>query len=227
MKNKSKPTWLERHVPLLNNQNLGEEIANSVTHGIGVLLSVAALVLLVVAASLNGDAIRIVSFSIFGFTLINLYLSSTLYHAFPWPSVKRLFRILDHASIYLLIAGSYTPVCLIVLEGVVGWTLFGVVWGLAVLGILSKIFLMHKLKILSVVFFLMMGWCLVFVWKPLLLNLSKGMEFWLIAGGLCYSVGVVFYANKNLKYSHAIWHLFVMGGSLCHFFGMLFHLTSI
>ena len=211
---------------LKREQSIGEEIANSVTHGIGAALSLAALVLLIVFSSLYGDAWRIVSFSIYGTTLFFLYLASTLYHSFTNPRVKRFFRILDHSSIYLLIAGTYTPVALVSLRGPWGWTIFGLIWAMAIGGIIAKIFLLGKLKIFSVVLYIAMGWLIVIAIKPMLLAVPRGFIVWLVIGGVSYTVGIIFYAINKVPYFHAIWHLFVLGGSIAHFFGMLFYLTT-
>ncbi len=208
-------------------QTTGEEIANSITHGIGVVLSIAGLVLLVVFSSLYGDAWRVVTFSIYGATLIILYLASTLYHGFTNPRVKHFFRLMDHASIYLLIAGSYTPITLTVMRGPWGWTLFGLIWGMAIAGIITKFFIINKLKILSVFFYIAMGWLVVIAIKPMLIMAPVGLIVWLVIGGLSYTFGVIFYALNKMPYNHTIWHLFVMGGSISHFFGMLFNLTKV
>ncbi len=216
---------IKEPIPVLADYSLGEEIANSITHGIGAALSVAGLVLLVVFASLYGDVWRVVSFSIYGSCLIILYLASTLYHSFPQPRVKRVFRILDHSSIYLLIAGTYTPITLVSMRGFWGWTLFGLIWGMAIGGIVFKAFLTGKFRVLSIVSYMVMGWLALFALKPMLLALPPGMFLWLIIGGLCYSLGIIFFGLKKLPYNHAIWHLFVLGGSITHFFGMLFYLT--
>ena len=202
-------------------QSLGEEIANSVTHGIGVALSVAALVLLVVFASKYGDAWRIASLSVYGATLFLLYLASTLYHSFTSPRVKRFFRILDHSSIYLLIAGTYTPVCLVSMRGPWGWTIFGLIWALAISGIVANIFLIGKFKIVSVLLYVAMGWLIVIAVKPMLQMVPRGLIVWLVVGGLCYTLGIVFYAIKKVPYFHFIWHLFVLGGSICHYFAVI------
>jgi len=207
-------------------QSLGEEIANSVTHGIGAALSIAALVILVVFASRYGDAVRVVSLSIYGSTLIILYLSSTLYHSFTNERAKRFFRILDHSSIYLLIAGSYTPVVLISLNGAWGWTIFGIVWAMAVAGIITKIFLTGKYGIISVFFYIAMGWLIVIAIKPMLQTVPLNLLIWLLIGGLSYTFGIIFYALEKMPYNHAVWHLFVLGGSITHFFGILFNLTG-
>lgn len=215
-----KPGFLDR-VPLSSKQSLGEEIANSITHGTGVGLSIAALVILVVFAAKQSDTWKIVSFSIYGATMITLYLASTLYHAFTNLKVKRFFRILDHSSIFLLIAGTYTPVTIGQLRGWVGWTLFGVIWTLSVVGINLKIFALGKLKLLSVLIYILMGWMVLIAIKPLRANAPEALLIWMLAGGLSYTLGVVFYAFKKMPYHHAVWHLFVLGGSICHFFGML------
>jgi hemolysin III len=209
----------------LKTQSLGEEIANSITHGIGAGLSIAALVILVVLASKRGDAWRIVSFSIYGATLILLYLSSTLYHSFVNPKIKNIFRILDHSTIYLLIAGSYTPITLTFMRGAWGWTLFGIAWGMAIGGIIVTALLLDKLKVLLVSSYVVMGLLVVIAIKPMIQMLPKGMIIWLFIGGACYILGIIFYLWNRLPYHHPIWHLFVLGGSISHFFGILFYLT--
>lgn len=201
---------------------LGEEIFNSVTHGIGTLLSVAALVLLVVFAAVKGDAWHVVSFTIFGSTLILLYTSSTLYHSFTKEKVKNLFARFDHVSIFLLIAGTYTPFVLTVLRGVLGWVMFGIIWGLAITGVVIRSIYLMRFRKLMVVVYVLMGWMFVFAAGPMVNNLPTLSTVFLFAGGICYSVGVVFYAWRNLKYGHGIWHLFVLGGSILHFFSVLF-----
>ena len=222
---KNKSSITETEVPNGRQQSLGEEIANSITHGIGAVLSIAALVLLVVFASKYGDPWRIVSFSIYGSTLIILYLSSTLYHSFTNVRVKRFFKILDHSSIYLLIAGSYTPITLVSMRGPWGWTIFGLIWAMAIGGIIAKIFLIEKFKIISVLLYVAMGWLIFIAYKPMLQMVPQGLVIWLIIGGVSYTFGLIFYAVKKVPYFHFIWHLFVLGGSIAHFFGMLLHLT--
>lgn len=209
----------------LKTQTLGEEIANSITHGIGAGLSIAALVILEVLASKRGDAWRIVSFGIYGTTLILLYLSSTLYHSFVTPKIKNIFRILDHSAIYLLIAGSYTPVALTLMRGVWGWTLFGLSWTMAIGGIIITTLLLDKLKTLLVLSYVVMGLLVVIAIKPMIQMVPRGMIAWLFIGGACYILGIVFYLWKRLPYHHPIWHLFVLGGSISHFLGILFYLT--
>lgn len=195
---------------------VGEEIANSITHGVGAALSVAGLVMMVVRAASSATGLHVVACSIFGASLVLLYLSSTLYHALTNGRAKRVFRVLDHASIYLLIAGTYTPFTLVTLHGAWGWTLFGIVWALAITGIVLKCFLTGKLHVLSTVVYVAMGWLAVIAIRPLLNALPWPGFLWLLAGGLFYTLGVAFFAYRR-KYSHTIWHLFVLGGSLCHF----------
>lgn len=203
-----------------------EEIANSITHGIGIYFGVAALVLLVVFASLYGNAWHIVSCSIYGSTLVLLYTASTLYHSFRHPRVKHVFRIIDHASIYLLIAGTYTPFTLVPLRGAWGWSLFGVVWGLALCGIIAKVFFIHRFEILTTLLYLVMGWIVVIAAKPMLRIVPTGGIVWLVIGGLAYTIGVIFYAvDRKFSYAHAIWHVFVLVGSICHFFAVMFYVV--
>jgi len=210
---------------LVNRYTLKEEIFNSVTHGIGALLSIAALVILVAYASIKGDPWRIVSFSIYGFTLFFLYVSSTLYHSVFHEKTKRIFRVFDHISIYLLIAGSYTPITLISLRGTWGWILFSVVWALAITGIIIKIVSFEKMRMVSLIMYITMGWLVVIAIKPMLTMIPMGFFPWLVASGLCYSIGVIFYLWKKIPFNHGIWHLFVLGGSATYFFGLLFYLA--
>ncbi|MCK9557107.1 MAG: hemolysin III family protein [Candidatus Cloacimonetes bacterium] len=217
---KSKERFLDR-IPLSAPQSRPEEVANAITHGIGVGLAIAALVVLVVFAARINDTWKVVSFSIYGTTMIILFLSSTLYHSFPQPYVKRFFRILDHSSIFLLIAGTYTPVTIGTMRGGWGWALFGVIWGLTLLGIVLKIFAMKKLKLVSLVVYLLMGWIIVIAIKPLMESVPPMFLTWMLLGGFAYTFGVIFYVAKKMPYHHAVWHLFVLAGSVCHFFGML------
>jgi len=201
----------------------GEELANTLIHGIGAALSVAALVVLVTFSALAGDPWRVVSFSIYGSCLVALYLASTFYHAFRSPRLKRIFRVFDHVAIFLLIAGTYTPIALVSLGGSWGWTLFGLIWGLAVFGILLEVFFMDRVRWLTMMTYLGMGWLVVIAVKPVVEALELGALLWLGAGGLFYTGGVVFYLWKKLPYNHAIWHLLVLGGSVCHFFAFLLY----
>lgn len=208
-----------------------EELANALTHGVGTALAIAALVILVVFASLRGTARHIVGASLFGATMVLLYLMSTLYHAFQGPRVKKVFRVLDHASIFLLIAGTYTPFCLATLQGAWGWTLFGLVWGLAVLGIVLKSVLLSRSgdalgrriwERASLGIYLLMGWLIVVAIVPLARALPKAGLLWLFGGGLCYTLGAALYAWRRLPYHHALWHLAVVAGTGCHFASVLF-----
>ncbi|MFO7816622.1 MAG: hemolysin III family protein [Desulfovibrionales bacterium] len=199
----------------------GEELANSLTHGLGFVLSVAGLVVLEVLASAHGDIWHVVSFAVFGTSLVLLYLSSTLYHAFRNPEIKHFFKKMDHSAIFMLIAGTYTPFMLINLRGPWGWTIFGVIWGLALFGIILKFLRIHHLKRLSLVLYLGMGWMCVIALKEMLENVPVSGLYLLLAGGLCYSGGVFFYVWKRLRYGHALWHLFVLAGSVLHFFSVL------
>ncbi|MCU7845615.1 MAG: hemolysin III family protein [Candidatus Thiodiazotropha sp. (ex Monitilora ramsayi)] len=202
---------------------LGEEIAHTVSHGIGILLSIAGLIVLVVFASLYGDAWHITSSSIYGVTLILLYTASTLYHGIPQSRGKQVLRRLDHAAIFLLIAGTYTPFTLVNLRGGWGWTLFGLVWGLALLGMVLELAIKKRIKWLSITLYLGLGWLVLIAIKPLLDSVATGGIILLLAGGLCYTLGVIFYVWKRLAYHHAVWHLFVLGGSVLHFFSVFFY----
>ncbi len=200
-----------------------EEVLNAITHGIGAMLAAAALALLIVFATIYGDVWHVVSFSIYGATLIILYLFSTLYHSFQNQKVKSIFKILDHSAIYLLIAGTYTPFALVTLRGKLGWTIFGITWGLAVLGVIFKAFFIKRFKVISTLTYVLMGWVIVFAFKPLVANLSIEGIRWLVTGGVLYTVGSIFYLFKKIPYNHAIFHLFVLAGSICHFFSILFY----
>lgn len=204
-----------------------EEIANSITCGVGLCLSIAGLVILVVLASTHGDAFRVVSFSIYGASLILLYLTSMLYHALQCRRAKHVFEIMDHSAVYILIAGTYTPFTLVTLKGAWGWSLFGVVWGLALFGIVFKSFHVKKFKAFSNIVYLAMGWLVVIAIQPMIKALPFGAIAWLLAGGLLYSFGVLFYARERLPFGHAVWHLFVLGGSLCHFFSIFFYVLPM
>ncbi|MGB3182109.1 MAG: hemolysin III family protein [Cyclobacteriaceae bacterium] len=203
--------------------SLGEEIANSVTHGIGVGLSIAGLAVMLVLAIVNGDAWHVASVSIYGASLVTLYLASTLYHSVLKPKAKRQLKILDHAAIYVLIAGTYTPFMLVNLRGPWGWSLLGTVWGLAIAGIIFKIFFIGRFERLSLAIYLLMGWSCVVAAKPMITEIPTGGLIWLGVGGVCYSLGVIFYRWDMLKYNHAIWHLFVLAGSICHYFAILLY----
>lgn len=202
---------------------LSTELANTFTHAIGLALSVAGLVVLVVLASQRGNATHIAACSVYAATLVLLYLASTLYHASRRPRVREVMRVVDHAAIYLLIAGTYTPFALITLQGPWGWSVFGVIWGLALLGVGYKIFFCGRHPSFSLALYLLMGWLVLVIIKPLLAHLPLGGFAWLLAGGLAYTVGAGFYLWKSLRHHHAIWHLFVMAGSTCHFFAVMLY----
>lgn len=204
----------------------GEEIVNSITHGIGALLSVTGLVFLVVLASQHGDVRHIVGFSVFGTALVLLYTASTLYHSLTHPTAKKVFKILDHSAIFLLIAGSYTPFMLVSLGGTLGWTILGIVWALAVLGIVMKSVFIGRFKRISLVVYLGMGWLCVFALRPMLEQVPGVILILILLGGLCYTVGVVFYVWRKLPFNHAVWHLFVLAGSACHYFAVLHTLST-
>ncbi|MEO3947773.1 hemolysin III family protein [Gorillibacterium sp. CAU 1737] len=198
-----------------------EEVANSITHGIGMGLSIAALVLLIVFASLQGNAWHVVSFTIFGVTMLLMYTSSTLVHAFPEGKAKDVFTVFDHSSIYLFIAGTYTPITLSVIRGPLGWTLFGIIWGVAAVGVVFKAFFATKFLFTSTLIYIVMGWVIVLAWKPLVANFPHDALVMLVIGGVLYTVGTIFYVWRSFPYHHAVWHLFVLGGSVMHFFCIL------
>ena len=199
----------------------GEEIANSLTHGLGLILSIAGLSVLVTLAAVRGDAWTVVGCAVFGATLVLLYAASTLYHGLSATRWKRPLRVLDHAAIFLLIAGTYTPFTLVNLRGPWGWSLFGTVWALAVGGILLKLFFTGRFGVLSTLVYLFMGWLVLIALRPLGEALPHGSLAFLFCGGAAYSLGTVFYCWKRLPYHHAVWHLFVLTGSICHFFAVL------
>ncbi len=196
-------------------QSIKEEIVNSITHGIGSILSIFAFVVLLYNAITKGTCIHIVTCSIYGASLITLYSISTIYHAIQNINVKYVFRILDHISIYLLIAGTYLPITLIILKGSLGWIMFAIEYGLCLLGIIFKIIFKTKLSIISVLFYLFMGWLAIIAIKPIYLSIGI---LWLFLGGIFYTLGVIFFAiDKKVSYFHAVWHIFVLAGSYCHF----------
>jgi len=206
-------------------QSRGEELLNALTHGSGLGASLVGLPALVLVATARGDDRQILACTVFALTLVLLYTASTLYHAVPESRAKQVLRVVDHSSIYLLIAGSYTPFTLGVLRGAWGWTLFGVVWALAALGILYKTMLGFRFPRLSIVFYLGMGWLAVVALGPLARALPVSGLAWLLAGGLCYTAGVPFYIRDRLRFRHAVWHLFVLAGSACHYVAVLLYAT--
>jgi len=204
-----------------------EEKFNIISHAIGLILSIAALVLLVVYSSIYGSAWHIVSFSIYGASLIVLYSASTFYHYVQSPKLRHRLNIFDHSAIYVLIAGTYTPFTLVVLNGWVGWTIFGVSWGLALIGIILKLFFTGKYDKISTFAYVLMGWVVIFAIKPLVENLAFEGLMWLLAGGIFYTVGAILYSIKRIKYNHAIFHIFVLLGSFAHFIAVFFYVLPI
>ncbi|WP_274366309.1 PAQR family membrane homeostasis protein TrhA [Paenibacillus thermotolerans] len=201
-----------------------EEVANAITHGLGVVFSISALTLLVVFAALKGTVWSVVSYAIYGVTMVIMYTNSTLLHALPEGKVKDLFEIFDHSSIYLFIAGTYTPILLTALRGPLGWTLFGIVWGIAAGGVAFKAFFTKRFLFLSTFFYILMGWLIVFAWRPLQSLLAAECLQLLVAGGILYTVGSIFYVWRGFPFHHAVWHIFVLGGSIVHFLAILFML---
>jgi len=201
----------------------GEEVANSVTHGIGALLAVVGLVLLVVTAHGSGGGVKLAAAAVYGATLVLEYLNSTLYHAFPWPGVKRVFKILDHSSIYLLIAGTYTPFTLVTLAPAGGVWLAVVIWALALVGVATEAFWLFRPRWLAAAIYLCMGWIVVFRFGTLMELMPGGGVALLLAGGICYSLGIIFYVMKKVRYMHSVWHLWTLAGSTLHFLAVLFY----
>lgn len=198
-----------------------EEIANAIIHGIGVFLSIAALVILIVSSVIHGTAWHVVSFTLFGATMVLLYTSSTLVHGFPAGRAKDVFEIMDHSAIYFFIAGTYTPFLFLAVKGPLGWTLFGIVWGLAIAGTVFKAYFVKRFLHTSTLLYVVMGWLMVFAWKPLLENVSTQGLIYLAIGGVLYTVGAVFYVWRGFTYHHAVWHIFVLAASILHFFAVM------
>lgn len=206
--------------------NSPEEKLNVITHGIGLVLSIVALVLLILHASKMGTARHIVSFTIFGASMILLYSASTLYHYSQKPSRRRKLNILDHASIYVLIAGTYTPFTLVTLQGWLGWTIFGITWGIALIGVFLKLFYTGRYDKISTIAYVAMGWIIIFAVKPLIANLPLNGLYWLLAGGIFYTIGAILYSIKKIKFNHAIFHVFVLLGSFSHFMAIYFYVLK-
>ena len=204
-----------------------EELANSVTHGIGLMFSLVGFIVLLVLAVMRGSAWHVAGCAIYGSTLVCLYTASMLYHGIQSLRLKRALKVFDHSAIYLLIAGTYTPFLLVNLRGAWGWTLLSIVWGLAMAGIIFKFWFVDHFQILSTVVYLLMGWLALIAVKPLLGLVPTGGLIWLMAGGLMYTAGVVFYAWKRVPYNHVIWHVFVMAGSACHYFAVLYSVIPL
>jgi len=200
-----------------------EEKTNIISHAIGLVLSIVALVLLVTYASLHGSILHIVSFSIFGASLIILYAASTFYHSTKKPELRSRLRIFDHASIYILIAGTYTPFTLVTLNGPIGWSIFGTAWGLALTGIILKLFFTGKYNLISTLMYVVMGWIIIFAIKPIFNILPLEGFLWLVTGGMAYTIGAILYSIKKIKFNHAIFHILVLVGSVCHFVSVFFY----
>ncbi len=203
-----------------------EEKLNIITHGIGLVLSIIALVLLIVHASEMGTTRHIVSFTIFGASLILLYAASTFYHYFQHPDIRKKLNILDHAAIYVLIAGTYTPFTLITLKGTIGWTIFCITWGIALVGVFLKLFYTGRYDKISTIAYVFMGWIIIFAIKPLIKNLPIEGLYWLLAGGVFYTVGAVLYSIQKLRFNHAIFHVFVLFGSFSHFMAIYYYVLK-
>lgn len=206
---------------------LGEEIFNSVSHGTGSLLSIGGTVVLIVFTAIYADAWAVVSSAIYGASLIILYTMSTLYHAITNEKAKKFFRIMDHNTIFFLIAGTYTPITLAILKGSLGWVLFGIVWGAAIIGIVLNSIDLERFRKPSVVCYILMGWVIIFAVKPVLNAMPKISLIFLLLGGVFYTVGVVFYSIKKVRYFHSVWHLFTIAGSVFHYFSIFFALVQI
>ena len=220
LKTKEKRSFWEIMNKRLDQYTVGEEIAHGITHGIGTALSIAGLTLLVVLAVNRGDVRHVVAFSIYGTTLFLLYLASTLYHSLQFKALRQPLQIIDHAGIYLLIAGTYTPFLLLGIGGLNGYILLAIVWLIALIGIIFKIFYINRFVVASTASYLLMGWLGISVWNQFVAQIPPAGIRMIVAGGIFYTVGVLFYALERLPYNHVIWHLFVLGGSACHFWAM-------
>jgi len=207
--------------------SLREDFANSIIHGAGFILSIIGMCVLIAFANIYGNAWHVVSCSIYGSTLVFLYTASTLYHSIQSAKAKSVLRTLDHSTIFLLIAGTYTPFTLVNLRGPWGWSLFGVIWALAVIGILFQTTMLRKGAFISVAFYVTMGWVVIIAIKPMLSSVDTGGLVLLLLGGVAYTTGVVFYVRRQMPYNHAIWHVFVLAGSALHFFAILFYVIPL
>ena len=205
----------------MKHYTLGEEIANAVSHGLGALLAIAGCVVLIVCSALDHSPLKVVTSSIFGASLILMFVMSTMYHALSNRKAKSVFRIFDHNAIFLLIAGTYTPLTLVALQGWIGWAIFGVVWAATILGIVLNSINMERFKKFSMVCYLVTGWCIIVAIVPLIQHLNLVDLIFLLAGGIAYTVGILFYRLKSIQYMHSIWHLFVLAGAVCHYFCVL------
>ncbi len=217
----------KKHEKAVRPQTMGEEIANSISHGVGAALAVAGTVIAIVYACIYGDTMSIVSAALYGASLIILYMASTLYHSITNKTAKKVFQIFDHCSIFILILGSYIPICLCLLRGALGWTFFGINMACTVVGVVLNAIDMKKFKTFSMIAYIIMGWSVVLFWRPFMNKIDINGMYLLLAGGIAYTVGVIFYKLKNIKYMHYIWHLCVLAGSVFHFFCMLFYVFPV
>lgn len=215
--------WLIKNISLHEYESRNEELANAATHGLGILLSIAATILMIVKITETNSRVSLTGALIFGSTMILLYSSSTLYHLSKGPVAKRILRVMDHSTIYFLIAGTYTPVALTV-GGAAGWTIFGIEWGLTIIGITFTLIFWGKYGLLHVLFYIIMGWMAVFIWNPLMEAVSKPFIILMISGGLSYTLGTIIYGMKKLPFHHAIWHIFVLAGSILLFLAIYLQL---
>ena len=200
-----------------------EEKINIISHGIGIIMSVIAFILLIIKSYADGDTLHIISYIVYGLSLIILYSASTIYHSSKTEGVRDKLNVFDHASIYVLIAGTYTPFALVTLEGTTGWVIFGTIWSFAIIGIVLKLFFIGRFKIISTVMYVLMGWLMVFAINPMINNLSADGLIWLLIGGISYTIGAVLYSIKQIKFNHAIFHIFVLIGSIIHFISIYFY----
>ena len=214
---------MKKNTPKPPEYTLGEELFNSISHGVGVLLSIAALVLLIVFASINGSGYSLAAGIVYGLSLLILYTMSMVYHIVQSEKGKAIMRIFDHCSIFILIAGTYTPYLLITLDKPLGWTMFGIIWAMAVIGIILNSVNLEKFKVFSLICYIIMGWAVIFTIKPIINAVPPMGVFLLVLGGVIYTVGVIFYIIKKYRYMHSIWHLFVLGGSVCHYLSILLY----
>lgn len=205
---------------------LGEELFNSISHGVGVLLSIAALVLLIVFGAKSGGGYNLAAGIVYGISLIILYTMSMVYHIVHGKRGKAVMRIFDHCSIFVLIAGTYTPYLLVTLNKTLGWVMFGIIWGMAVIGIILNSIDLEKFKVFSLICYVVMGWAIIFTIKPIIAAIPFMGILLLILGGVIYTVGIIFYVLKKYKYMHSVWHLFVLGGSICHYMSILLYVVA-
>ena len=216
-------SWLINNISLHQHDSRKEEFVNAGTHGLGIVLSIAAIVMMVIKVTKGGSRVSLTGALIFGFSMVLLYSSSTFYHLSKGPVSKRILRIMDHSTIYFLIAGTYTPV-LLTIGGAAGWTIFGIEWALTIIGITFTLFFWDRYGILHVLFYIIMGWMAVFIWKPLIQTVNTPFIILLFSGGLSYTLGTIVYGLKKMPFHHAVWHLFVMGGSVSIFLAIYLHL---